>query len=294
MPIYISNDLYLGAIEAGGVPNRPLIGWHSVFNSSGVSTDFSSDPDQFPVQAVWSADTYTGYTTSSITTPAPGGEIVFSNAEGGAVDYMGIYGHNMGSAGGISYKIQWSNDGSSWTDITAAKVPANDYPIMEYFNSVTANFFRLLFTVNLVPDSVSITHVKLGRILQLERPRYVGDIPGGLDLKVEKIGSKSYSGQHLGSVLVSEGDSFNITQENNSSTFCRSSDLQRFFRHAIQLEKLSNGPVESFFYAWRPDEYPGEVQYCGQTMSFNPPTNQRSNGMMQWSMQGDAFKRKIF
>jgi len=83
---------------------------------------------------------------------------------------------------------------------------------------------------------------------------------------------------------------FNITQENNTPEFVRSTGLQNFFKHAHRLIKLSEGPTETFFYSWRPSEYPNEIQYCGETTSFDPPTNARSNGMMNWSMKGDAFR----
>lgn len=289
MAIFISNMLYIASVAPAPfvVRNKPLIGWNSFYDVSGVSSPHTVDG--FPVSSVWSGDTYTKWRSSSAGPGAPESKyLIFEMADGDNIDYVGIAGHDMGTKG-IGYFIQKSDDGSTWVDITDERIPDDNSAIVEFFDSTDSAYFRIVFVVPPLSEGVYVAHVKIGRMLQLERPRYVGDIPGGMDTQVEKIASKSYSGQHLGSVLISQGNKFIITQENNTPTFVRSSALQNFFSHAHLLRKLSNGPTETFFYAWRPDDYPLEVQYCGETTSFNAPANQRSNGMMQWSMSGDAY-----
>lgn len=291
MAIFITNMLYLAAIAPAPyvVRNRPLIGWSSFYNVDDVSSGDTAG--SYSPASIWSGDTYTKW----VSTPAgaPGAYpntkyIDFNNPSDAEIDYVGIAGHNLGSAG-ISYSLL-GYDGSAWIPITPTRTPDDNAAITEHFDPVTYGTYRLALNQPDGAPGAAIAHVKLGNILQLQRPRYVGDVPGGMDIQVEKIASKSYSGQHLGSVLVSQGNKFSITQENNTAAFCRSSSLQYFFKHARQLQKLSNGPVETFFFAWRPDDYPLEIQYCGETTSFSPPTNQRNNGMMQWSMSGNAYE----
>jgi len=288
MAIYISNALYL---ESAGMSNNSVIGWNSCFNPAGVSSE--NTEDGFVTAAVWSADTYSywqsepaGFFGSSFIP-----ELVFENPSLSAVDYIAFAGHNLYERN-TSFICSYSEDGSTWLPVDGAgnRSVQSDAPVMMFFDSIEAPYFKIVFNLANLGDFVRVAHVKVGSALALQRPRYVGDVPGGMDIKVEKIGSKSYAGQHLGSVLISQGEGFNLTQENNTPEFVRSSGLQNFFKHAHQLIKLSEGPVETFFYAWRPNDYPNEIQYCGEITSFDPPTNARSNGMMNWAMKGDAFK----
>lgn len=289
MAIFISNALYLAAIGGGAtyiVRNKPLIGWQSLYDVDGVTS--SDSVDGFPASAVWSGDTYTRWKSPASGLTPFERSLTFVKSGDGDVDYIGIAGHNLG-ANSISYRLFSSADGISYTPVFIEKTPSDNSAIIEHFDANPGPYFKLVFNVPASTDGATVAHVKLGRILQLQRPRYVGDVPGGMDTQVEKIASKSYSGQHLGSVLISQGNKFSITQENNTPDFIRSDALQNFFSHAHLLRKLSNGPTETFFFAWRPDDLPLEVQYCGETTSFSPPTNQRANGLMQWSMSGDAY-----
>lgn len=291
MAIYISNSIYLAA--AAGAPNRPLIGWHSVFNLSGVSPNFELDFAGQGQTNVWSPDTYTAWTATN-TDDEDSGDCGIVFAVDSSVNYYGIAGHNLGSIGAY-YQWQHRNEANDgWVGVTTFRIVADDKAIIDYVDDAIPNLGRVRLFISVpASQSVRIAHIKIGNILQLESPVWTGVTPAGMDTRTEKIGSKSYAGQHLGSVLISQGEGFNIQQEHNTVNFVRSNALQNFFKHANQLIKLSNGPVETFFYAWRPTTNPLEVQYCGKTNDFSPPTNQigtASGGLMQWSMSGDAFK----
>jgi len=282
LAIYISNALYLSANLAGDNPNRAIIGWHSIYARGEVLS--SATADGFYASNVWSGDTYSKWRSVVSTS---GVLLVVENSSAEAVNYVGIAGHNFFTAG-IQYRLI-AVSGGVYNYLTGFKSVTDSAPIIEYFDSVYADQFFFEFNVPAF-QYVEIAHVKVGRVFRLQRPRYVGDVPAGMGKTVEKIGSKSFAGQHLGSVLISQGDKFSITQENNTPDFIRSTDFKNFIAHSHLLQKKSAGCVETFFYAWRPEEYPLEVQYCGEVTNFTPPTNQRSNGMMQWSMSGDAFE----
>lgn len=283
MPVFISNDLYLTG-TGSAIRNRPIILWESQVLPAGYSsTSFSAG---FPASSMWSGDTYSRWMSDFATL-----ETVTLNIQkfGTAnADCIGIAGHNLFKEG-INYRIFTSANNVTFTPITPVRVPVNDRTILEYFDATPNLFFRIEFYVTGI-NKVSIAHIKLGEALVLQRPKYVGETPSIIQKRVEKISSKSFSGQHLGSVLVSQGDSFHIAQDNNTALFVRTKKVQDFFAHAHLLQKKSNGCVETFFYAWRPSDYPLEVQYCGETKDFNAPKNQRNNGMVEWSMSGDAFQ----
>ena len=292
MPIFISNSLYISPVDGDGgnvVRNRPLIGWSSYY--SRASANSVDSEDGYNPTAVWSPDTYSKWRSSDNGAIDLAKTLNFELITVSPVDYVGIAGHDIGGRG-IPYAIQSSPNNLDWTIVVNYKTVPTNAPIIEYFNPVTARYWRIIFAVPAFTAGVYVAHVKIGKILQLERPTWGGVVPGGMDIKTEKIGSKSYSGQHLGSVLISEGQAFSIEQKNNTAAFIRSEDMQRFFKHANQLQKLSDGPTETFFYAWRPTTHPTEVQYCGKTNNFSPPSNQQgtpSGGLMGWSMSGDAF-----
>lgn len=284
MAIYISNALYL---ESAGMSNNPLIGWGSCFTPAAV-TSVDSEAG-YSASAVWSADTYSYW--QSKPAGVSGGSfspaLIIENTNSYSIDYIAF----AWQGDDADFICEYSDDLITWLQCDSAgtrEMKAN-MPVMHYFNAVTPAYIRITFGIAF-QHVARVAHLKVGNALVLQRPRYVGDIPGGMNISVQKIGSKSYAGQHLGSILISQGESFSIVQENNTPEFVRSTGLQNFFKHAHRLMKLSEGPVETFFYAWRPNNYPNEIQYCGEITSFDPPTNSRSNGMMNWSMKGDAFR----
>lgn len=286
MAIYISNNLYVTPSDS--IINRPLIGWHSVFLPANVTSSGGINES-----SVWSPDTYT-YWESDIFDPTSFTHSLTIATAGASVDYIGVVGHNLGRLG-ATYSVDGSDNGTTWTNFVTARIMATNDPFLDYFNTKTYAFYLLNFSVppGAPVTPVTIAHVKIGRILMLERPVWQGETPGGMDVRVDKIGSKSYSGKHLGSSLVSQGEGFSITQKNNTVSFVRSAALQNFFKHSHRLEKLANGPTESFFYAWRPTTHSTEIQYCGVVSDFSAPSNQQGTsegGLMQWSMSGDAFR----
>lgn len=297
MAIFISNALYIQNYVYPYVPipyivrNKQLIGWTSYYPVNQVSS--ADTAAGYSAASVWSADTYTRWKSLPAGGAATERVLRFNIPAGSApVDYIGIAGHNFSDIG-AAYQLFSSVDNVNWEPVHDARTPADNKAIIEFFDAVSVPQYELRITIPTGQSGASIAHIKLGGITQLQRPSWQGVVPAGMDKRVEKIGSKSYSGQHLGSVLVSRGSSFSIEQKNNTVDFVRSKNLQDFFKHARDLIKLSAGPTETFFYAWRPDDHPDEVQYCGATMKFDPPSNTTgttSGGLMQWSMSGDAFE----
>ena len=289
--IYISNALYLAAAAAGENIDKPLIGWRSVLRLQ----DFSSS-DGENAGILWSPDTYTYW--ESDPKSASEGTLEFAvdmvNSSGNTVDYIGIVGHNFyENASGVpfSYKVQHSSDGVTWSDTTSSLTIWGDQKaLMAYFNPTFAPYFRLLITSVAGTDvTVRISHVRLGRILRLQRKMYVGISPFTHNKRVDKIVTVSDSGRYLGSVAKSTVNLYTINQLDNLASFIRT-EVTPFLDHVELIGKPgeTNGPPGTFFAAWRPHEYPRELLYCHPPEQIQRPVNQRSNGMVQWQISGEA------
>jgi len=291
MPIFISNSFYLSELETA-ITNRPLIGWHSVYENTGVYNDETLDiVGENPIN-VWASDTYTRWSAENDGVSADEVGLIFVVAE--SVNYYGIAGHNLGTIGAYYAWQHLDEPAGEWENITDYRIVANDNAIIDYVDDALPpdSAVRLLISVP-AGKTARIAHIKIGNIFQLARPVWSGVTPGGMDERTEKISSKSYSGNYLGTILVSQGSGFSIEQKNNTASFVRGNGLQNFFKHSNLLQKLAAGPVETFFYAWRPDTHPLEVQYCCRVGDFSPPKNDTgtiTGGLMSWSMSGDAYK----
>lgn len=285
--LYISNALYLAAIVSAETANRPLIGWRSVLRL----LDFSS-PDGANSGIMWSPDTYTYWQSDA---KSGGGEFDFvinlANPSLKPVDYIGIAGHNFyNNSSGLpfSFRLYYSYDNVSFSPCFSGLTPQNNNALMVHFDSVTAPYFRLIITSQPASESVvKIAHLRIGKILRLQRKVYVGMSPFTLNKRVEKTVTVSESGKYLGSFVKSVTNVYSLTQIDNTPEFVRS-DIAVFLDHVDLLTPAdNNGPPGTFFAAWRPDEYPDEILYC-HPGSIERPTNQRPNGMMQWKISGEA------
>lgn len=279
MSIFISNTAYLATAETR---NRPIIAWHSIVKLSDLLTYGSADGR--PVSNLWSPDTATfwegvgnGFDWVLITNP--------SNA---SVDYVAIVKHNLGSRK-IPYGVEVSNDGITYSLWSAYKTPANDSPIVDYFQPTTAAFIRIRFseTVFTLPGSKPIAaHVRAGRVTVLPRKIYVDHAPTGLVKKAESVTQMSESGQYLGTVVTRTTYTDEIRQENNLPDFVRD-NIVPFANHANGSRPDDGTAQVTFFFAWRPSSFPHEIIY-GWAKGNITPENQRNNGMMRWSCSVDG------
>ena len=280
--IYISNALYLSKVVQDGIIDHPLIGWRSVIRIEDISSAFGDN-----ARIVWSPDTYTYWESDSIgsSDAVDGVYIEFNNTTGTPVDYAGIVGHNFYS-GNLSYQWQHSFDGETWLNLTQLRNTIDDGAVMDYFNSTLAPNLRLYITG--LEGRARIAHIRIGRILRLERKMYVGISPFRLNKRVEKVVTVSDGGKYLGGIAKSTVNLYNINQLDNSPVFVRN-EIDDFLDHCEFIgPEWNNGPEGSFFGAWRPDEYPDEVLYCHPPEQIQRPVNQRTNGMMQWSIGGEG------
>jgi hypothetical protein len=270
--IVISDDVVLTAeeVEAGVNDNNPRIGWHSLVTTSNVTADEAAAG--FPVTNL--ATPITSLRWKGETTGVQTVEIDCGAAE--EVNYFGIAGHNFGTDG-TNIKLQSSTNGSSWSDVTTARVLPNDYAFMEEFADVDVRYYRLHMTPATLVPQLSVLYI--GRVLRMQRRLYVGHKPVTLNRQTTVSSGVSESGQFLGRVkqrqmLQGRADFRNITPDWYRDTF------DPFVLAAEETP---------FFFAWRPSGYPYEVGFMW--FDSDPEmTNDLANGMVSLSMSMNGMR----
>ncbi len=292
MSIYISNSIYLSGTPSNGDinANNPIIGYHSILTPDDISSSYASD--EGPNINMWSPDTSTMWIGETLDDDNPTNisqYVRLYNPNNETVDYIGIAKHNIGSLG-YAYKIQYSDDGLTWTDITSDAIPSSDDSILVYFDSSSHAQYRVLIsTYGVTMKKPRIAHIKLGRALVLQRRIYVGHMPATLAKNVKKTTHGSESGQYLGQVVHRSYYQTSLSQENNSPAFVRE-NIVPFINHVNGHTVTENTAPATFFFAWRPSDYPDEVIY-GWTGDNIQPENQGGDtlgGRMSWSCNIEA------
>ena len=291
--IYISNSLYIsGGLGDDFNDNNPIIGYHSVLTPDDITAP--TETSLRPAYNAWTPDTalvWEGFGAVAF----PGGvtvtqHLVLENSNNALIDYIGIARHNFGSAQ-LTYRIQYSDDGgTTWGDITTDAIVGTDDAIMHYFDARTSGFFRIRITKTSteVPAPI-VGHVKLGQALVLQRRMYVGHTPG-ITKNVKRQSYGSENGQYLGQVIQRSYRTTTIQQENNSPAFVRANILP-FVNHVNGHVVVDGTAPSTFFFAWRPSDYPDEVLY-GWTRDNIEPENQggdKLGGRMSWSCNVEAI-----
>lgn len=273
--IHISNALYLAEIQTLG--KRPLIGYHSIVTLDGLSA--TSEAESRPIINAWNPDTSQFWQAIE-----PGEVFVYiDNFDEVEVDYFGLARHNFAGAK-VGYSFQYSDGEGGWIDIVSESYVDRSESIIHYFDPVTASQFRLRMVSTEVAPMFS--HIKVGKGLILPRPIYVGHAPGTLSPRARRLVSGSETGQYLGQVITRRWHESSCKQENVNPRWVRAYLLD-FIEHTQSTRVEDDVAQGTFFFAWRPMDYPREVLYAWTEDNITP-SNQRSNGMMsfEFSMQG--------
>lgn len=268
MAIYITKALYTGgSLDTGEfTADNPVIGYKNYVVSSGI-TATSEDTDH-PATNV--ANTSTAeYWESLIDTV----QYLEFNITSTAIDYVGIAAHNLS---GMTYEIEYKvGAGGTWTAVDSPLVPQDNSAIMWYFTAITADYWRIKIT------PVSGTYPKIGVVYigsatRLQRRIYVDHTPITYGRQTNVVHGMSERGDYLGRIVKSRSLSSTVQQENVTASYYRTT-IEPFVKHADVDSK-------PYFFAWRPSSYPVECGYCWNTENI-VPSNQRSNGMMEFSIK---------
>jgi hypothetical protein len=170
------------------------------------------------------------------------------------VDYVGLAGHNFGTAG-IAVEVGYY-DGSSpgWVSLAGPQIPANDQPML------------FVFTPQQLSEAVVLLHaggseaprcdvLKIGKLLVCERGY---PVDGKLKIppfgrKTQVINGRSEAGHFTGRIVTGQSRVFEIPFTNFTPAWYRT-----YFDPFVEDAQEN----DAFFYAWAPDDYEYEVAYA--------------------------------
>lgn len=262
--IVISNSLVLSQ-AVGEQPNadNPVIGWRNLVTVANISAD-TEDP-AFPAIQLANPSTYLRWLAAGTT----GNHITINHNTVDEVDYVGIAGHNFGSAQ-VPVSIE-GDDGGGFDELVAPVMLPDDAPAIFRFTPTSLQAVRVRLQSGIAPPTAAVVYV--GKLLVLPRRIYVGHAPLPLNTKANIVTGRSDQGHFLGRIVLGETTEGSLSQQNVDPAFFRT-DIKPWLKATVS---------RPFFFAWRPGDYPLETAYCWAT---NDPqsSNQLANGYMQASL----------
>lgn len=190
--------------------------------------------------------------------------------------------HTIGSTGS-SIRVD-TYDGSTWTAIAAEESPADDSPIMIFFDTQTARGFRV--RVEAGTDRPELGVIKFGRVLEMEHPVFAGVTPSRFARNTSYRSFRSETGETLGRTRQRTNLSGSLSFEHLSPEWVDDNwvDAQ------LALEE------KPFFLAWRPDSTKttsvyGDVIFGEATSTPRVPTmgvRDLMSTTLEWS--GPAYE----
>lgn len=254
--IVISQALAL-AVEAA-VLGAPVFGWQNLITISTITAS-SADADH-PASNLANEATFNFWRAAPTSPPAGSDTLTWSGAPA-EVDYVGIAGHNLGTAQ-ITAKVEvldLDTSPPSWVEAVEESLPADDKPLILRFVPVTTTGVRVVLTGGAAPAEIAVLYV--GKLLAAQRGTSVDHVPIPFGRQTQKTAGVSQSGNYLGTIITGEG---------RATTFSIANIDAYWFREIFD-PFLKIAQARPFFFAWRPVAWPTDVGYCWLTADPQPP-----------------------
>lgn len=238
--------------------------YRTIWRKSGATISASSETENFPATALLNELTYETWRPSAMpaTWEVDAGESV-------TVDAVGIGSHNMASNGN-TVAVEYFD--GTWQEVESY-TPTSDKPVLFLLQPRQDQRWRINISGGTAPN---IGALFFGEAMQMERPIYGGHSPITLSRSTERQPNVSERGQWLGSSMVRSGVATDVSWSNLTAEWYRDT-FDPFVEYATQ------GPA-TFFFAWRPIEYPHEVGYCWADQDDIQPNNTGTRDLMDVSM----------
>lgn len=245
--------------------DNPRIGYDDRINSASLSAD--EEAANHPVSELGNDLTFLYWQGESSSAQS----VVADLGQSRTIDYFGIARHNFGSAG-ISYVIEYSSNGTDWSEAASEQVVDDDNVILHQFPEQTARYWRIRMLSGSSPPRIAVWLA--GQILVAQRRIYVGHTPINYGREIQVSTGRSENGEFLGRV---------VRRRLFRSSFELSNLKPAWYRDNFEpfVDEANEG--KPFLFAWRPNSYPDEIGFVW-AMSDIRPSNQRANGMMQVSV----------
>jgi hypothetical protein len=227
----------------------PLIGYDNVVTPAGLLA--TTESVGFPITNVANPATHL-YWKGGINT---GNEIITINTGSALpIDYIGIAGHNWGSAH-IPVVIEDSGHSPPVTLVSSTLLP-DDTPTIFRFPQAVYSQFSMTLDLSAVPDDglPQLAVLYCGRLLVLERGIKIDvtHVPIPFGRRTRVVNGMSESGNFLGRIVLSE------SRQSVAEFF---GFTPAFYRASI--DPFLNAAQEApFFWAWAPAEYPLETGFA--------------------------------
>lgn len=182
--------------------------------------------------------------------------VTFATAQ--TADYFAVAAHDVSTQGG-SVKLQYSTNGSTWSDATTAAAGTSDRVIFKTFDAISARWWRVL--VNAPTTVISIGIVSFGDRLDLVRGFPSGFIPPALGRVNSYNTSVSNDGQFLGRSIERKTYQTSFNLPNLEPGWVRNY-WEAFADHA---------EIKPFFFSWDTSSHADEVVFAWLSGGYSPP-----------------------
>ena len=252
MTTVISKNMVISEGVVFDAGNAGVVGWQNIANTANATV--TSETAAGPLSNVFNDSTAFFWQASSTAT-----QTITITAGGVPVDYIGIARHNLTGA-----TVEIKYDGVTIIPATAIDSQST------MFLTAEASPTTITITIAGATTAPKIAVLRAGLSIRLQRNIYVGHTPITYGRNRIEVSAMSENGEYLGRILRGETRSTEVTLQNLTPDW---------YRAYLDPWIASREPC---FFAWRPVDYPAEVNYCwieGDTR----PVNSRSNGMMDVS-----------
>jgi hypothetical protein len=228
----------LRAVEQAqqGKQNNPIIAWNNLAADGTAST--TTGTETASAAYLLTGTTYDPWSA----TPSSGTARVQVDMGAAAdVSFVAIAAHNMGSVG-ATVSVQYSTNGSSWTDCGSGEVePVDNQAIGFWFTTVSARYWRVVITG--ASGSVYIGALYVCDPIISPQRIYQTYTPPVTPTSVTLLANRS--GNHvLGTAVTNKGSSATATLQHLHRDFVEGEEWIGFQNH------FNDG--KAFFWAWRP------------------------------------------
>jgi len=193
----------------------------------------------------WLTTTYWSPTSNGVQT------LTFEFSADVTADYFGLYRHNLGTVG-ASVKLQYSTDGSTWSDAFTAQTPDDDEILLKTFTAQTADWWRIRFDLGSSAETLYVGIVAFGQKLTTQYGMPAGFVVPRHGRATQILNNKTEGGQFAGRSIIARGARSTITIRNATQAWARSY-WEPFVRHA---------ELKPFFFSRNHTDYPEDAAFC--------------------------------
>ena len=193
----------------------------------------------------WLTTTYWSPTSAGIQT------LTFHFSAAVTADYFGLYRHNMGTVG-AAVRLQYSSNGSSWTDAFSDKTPADNELLLKTFASTSASWWRIRFDLGSSTEALFVGVVAFGQKLTTQYGMPAGFTVPRHGRATQILNNKTEGGQFAGRSIISRGAKSTITIRAATQAWVRQY-WEPFVLHAER---------KPFLFSWNHGTYPEDAVMC--------------------------------